>query len=446
LSVPEDVQGRSLLHLIWDAQPQSTMSYAEAYYAQYHYGSSRLLSLRTSDYKYIDAPKPELYALISDPHETKNVYESNKEKAQQMKSALLNFAEEKQQDAHMEPGAVDAEVHEKLAALGYVGAFMKTTTEDPSKLPDPKDKTWLFNLIQDAQEASLDEKSEEAISLCKKILALDPGIVDAQFLMGNEYFRTKQYPLALEAFKKTLELKPDYDAAIINLANTYRRMGKMDEALAGFQHFLEKKPDNAQVLYLIGELYLAMDRPDDALDSFTKASAVEPNTSWIYNGIGVVYYKRNDYATAEQNFRKALQLNPETATAHFNLAQLYEKQGKMELAVEEYQQELVVAPKNVKAHFNLGRFYMKSGDIDSGIQQIQSAIDAEPEFAIGYLFLAQAYLEKNDLGKAKNLAEKGLALDPGPEYRPLGHLVLADIYNRQGLYELERQEMRKAKS
>ena len=50
-----------------------------------------------------------------------------------------------------------------------------------------------------------------------------------------------------------------------------------------------------------------------------------------------------------------------------------------------------------------------------------------------------------ELTKAKELAEKGIALDPGPDYRALGHLVLADIYNRQGLYQLEQEELRKAK-
>jgi arylsulfatase A-like enzyme/Tfp pilus assembly protein PilF len=444
IPVPEDVQGRSLLHLIWNEQSPSTVSYAEAYYSQYHYGWSRLLSLRTSEYKYIDAPKPELYALKSDPGETQNVYDSKREIAKRMKSQLIQIENEKQHDAAMRPGAVDAEVHEKLAALGYVGAFIKTSTADPTNLADPKDKIWMFNMIQDAQEASLDEKPEEAIALCKKVLEIDPGIVDAQFLLGNEYYRSKQYPLALEAFKKTLELKPDYDAAIVNLANTYRRMGKMEEALAGFQHYLQKKPDNAQILYLVGELYLAMDRPDDALASFQKATVAEPDTSWIYNGIGAVHYKQKDYLKAEQFFRKALELNPETAMAHFNLAQLYEKLGQMDRAIQEYRAELDVAPQNLKANFNLGRFYMNEGDIDSGIKYLQTAIEAEPEFAIGHLFLAQAFVEKGDLTKAKEFAEKGLSLNPDPEYRPLGHFVLADIYNRQGRYDLEQQELRRA--
>ncbi|HSE42292.1 MAG TPA: tetratricopeptide repeat protein [Acidobacteriota bacterium] len=150
-----------------------------------------------------------------------------------------------------------------------------------------------------------------------------------------------------------------------------------------------------------------------------------------------VYYKLKDYVKAEQFFRKALELNPETAMTHFNLAQLYEKLGQTNRSIQEYHAELDVAPQNVKAHFNLGRFYMKEGKIDEGIKHMQAAIEAEPEFALGHLFLAH-------LTKAKEFAEKGLSLNPDPEYRPLGHFVLADIYNRQGRYDLEKQELRRA--
>ncbi|HSE42291.1 MAG TPA: hypothetical protein VLH08_16115 [Acidobacteriota bacterium] len=62
----------------------------------------------------------------------------------------------------------------------------------------------LFNLIQDAQEASLDEKSEETIALCKKVLALDPGIVDSQFLLVTNTFEANNIPWRWKHSKKHL--------------------------------------------------------------------------------------------------------------------------------------------------------------------------------------------------------------------------------------------------
>ena len=48
--------------------------YSENHYAESHFGCSFISGLRIGRYKYIDAPKPELYDLITDPREQQNIY------------------------------------------------------------------------------------------------------------------------------------------------------------------------------------------------------------------------------------------------------------------------------------------------------------------------------------------------------------------------------------
>jgi tetratricopeptide (TPR) repeat protein len=448
VQVPDAIQGRSLLHLIFDAgQKQTAPSYAESYYPQFHFGWSRLLALRTGDYKYIDSSRPELYDLKNDPREQHNLYEERKEIALQMKAELRKWERSPvQAEAVMHPGAVDDETHEKLAALGYVGAFTGPVDADPKTLPDPKDKIELFNLMGQAREDSLSGKREMAIEKFQRALQQDANIVDAHFMLGNEFSRMEKYPEAIEEYRKALELKPDYDFAIINLANTYRKMGKVDEAVAGFQYYLKKNPEKTQVLARIGELYLGKGELDTAMGYFERALKADPETSWVYNDIGVVYLKKKSHQKAEDAFRKAIELNPEINMVHFNLAQLYESEGKMKQAEELYIKELEIAPENFKARFNLGRLYIGQQKIDAGILHLKQVVDHAPEFPLGYLFLAQAYVEANShLEEAIELANKGLSLQPDPEYKPLGHLVLADIYNRMGRRDLEMQQLRLAR-
>jgi len=448
VSVPESIQGRSLLHLSFetDQKAEGFPSYAECYYPQYHFGWSRLLSLRTGLFKYIDTPKPELYDLKNDPKELHNVIEEHREVASRMKQNLDAIDHARSSAASLQPGSIDAETHEKLAALGYVGAFSGPVNADSSKLPDPKDKIDLFNLVVSARMDSLSGKAGDSIAKFKRALEADPKIVDAHFMLGNEYFRQERYPEALDEFKKALDLKPDYDFAMINLANTYRKIGKIDEALAGFEFFLKRNPEKTQVLYRIGELYLAKDEPDKAMGYFQRALKVEPDTSWVYNSIGVAYLRKKQSQQAEESFRKALELNSKVAMAHFNLAQLFESQGKPQEAEREYLSELEVSSKNFKADFNVGRMYLGQGKITEGIAHLKSSIENAPDFPLGYLFLAQALVENgSDIDQAAELADKGLSLNPDPEYRPLGHLVLADIYNRQGRHDLEREQLRLAR-
>ncbi len=444
VSVPENIQGRSLLHYVLSSDnTKSPPSYAECYYPQYHFGWSRLLSLRDGNYKYIDTSKPELYDLKNDPQELNNLYTQKNDIAIQLRAELKKI-EIATSQAAMQPGAIDDETHEKLASLGYVGAFGGVVSSDSEKLPDPKDKIDLFNMMSNARDDSLEGKSDDAIQELKELLKLDPKIVDGYFLLGNEYSKTARYQDAVDAFKKALELKPDYDFAVINLANTYRKMGKIDEALLGFQYFLKKNPDNVQVLARIGELHLAQNDPDGAMVYFDRALNIDPKTSWIYNSKGAALLQKHQNQEAEAAFRKALELNPKINMVHFNLAQIFEMRGSDAEAQQEYLKELEIAPKNYKASFNLGRSYLKSGKLSEAITYFQKTIADAPDFALGYLYLAQAYLEANDLDKAAELANAGLSKELENTYKPLAHYILADVYNRQGRHELEQQQLRLA--
>ena len=54
--------------------PRATdISYGETLYPKMNMNWAELRSIRTNRWKYIRAPKPELYDLTSDPHETNNV-------------------------------------------------------------------------------------------------------------------------------------------------------------------------------------------------------------------------------------------------------------------------------------------------------------------------------------------------------------------------------------
>ena len=81
------------------------------------------------------------------------------------------------------------------------------------------------------------------------------------------------------------------------------------------------------------------------------------------------------------------------------------------------------------------------------VQELQEAIKANKGFARAYLFLAKAYVDLNEnFEEAISLAKKGLELDPEAESAPLGHYVLADIYNRLGRWADYSSELQKGRT
>ena len=89
----------------------------------------------------------------------------------------------------------------------------------------------------------------------------------------------------------------------------------------------------------------------------------------------------------------------------------------------------------------------RTGDRQGEFEHFKEAVKANPQFARGYLFLAKAYLDRNEnFDEAIRLTRKGLELEPEAESAPLGHYVLADIYNCLGRLAEYRAELEKGQA
>src|SRR5215472_15403914 len=119
---PAQFQGRSLLGLIEGGKPASSEEiYSESLYAHRHFGTSSLRCLRVAQFKYIEAPRPELYDLSADPRESRNLYSTRKSLALSLHERLLSLRTRfATAGSAAGPQALSPEVVERLVSLGYV--------------------------------------------------------------------------------------------------------------------------------------------------------------------------------------------------------------------------------------------------------------------------------------------------------------------------------------
>ncbi|HYN10424.1 MAG TPA: sulfatase [Vicinamibacterales bacterium] len=117
------------------------IAYAESMYPLHH-GWSALRSVREGRFKFIEAPRPELYDLESDPHEARNIYDTQPATAARLLALLRTFGPAEIAAA---PEA-DAAARERLAALGYASPTGGSTPSGPPAMwPDPKDMIAVYN-------------------------------------------------------------------------------------------------------------------------------------------------------------------------------------------------------------------------------------------------------------------------------------------------------------
>jgi arylsulfatase A-like enzyme/Tfp pilus assembly protein PilF len=433
----ESLAGASIVPLMTGAKRELGLAaYSEAVYPRYHFGWSDLRALTSGRYKYVAAPRPELYDLEQDPGEAHNIYTERQALGDRMQQELLSM--EKGMSSATAPSnkavEVDPDARARLAALGYVGTFVAAAGSDRSDLADPKDKIQLFNLITQARELSRhDKESDDGLRALQKVVGEDPKVIDAWFMLGNEYYRRREYTRAIAQYARALELKPDYDLVVINMANAYRALGKDEEAMLGYRRFMELDPKNAQIRYEAAQILIDSGKLDAAAEELDRALTLEPKLAAARNALGVVAIKRGDLETAGREIQTAIEQKPDVRLAHFNLALLAEQRQDFQRAVAEYKEEIARHPSSYKAAFNLGVLYGRLGDRAGQLAAYKQAIEMNPSFAEGHLFLAKLYLDTGrELDEAMRLARKGVELAPRSEYAPLGHYVMADIYARQG--------------
>ena len=431
-------QGRSLLP---DMQglpsPFAERSvYAESFYALDHYGWAPLRSLRTAEHKYIEAPEPELYALLEDPGELANVLLEERDLSRRLRAEALEVSAELDRAApssSAEPD-LDEDTLAQLRALGYLagrGAAGRGDSESPRA--DPKDKAHLHRAIMRAQSAFGAGDEDAAAAELRAALSEDDGLLDAHQLLGTITLLAGDPEPAIGHFQSALALDPEHRQSLLGLANAYRELGRIDEAVVGYRRLLEVAGQDAKATMALARIHVDRGELSEAEQVLTAAAEGREPPAVVANKLGEVMALLGRSGEAEAKFRQAISSNPELGEAHFNLAVLLDESGRMEDAVTAYRQAAELRTRDHRPRFNLGRLYGRQGRADLQIEAYRGAVEAAPDFSVGYFHLAKALMDHGrDLEEAETFVRRGLEDEPAGRDGALGYFVLADILNRLG--------------
>jgi choline-sulfatase len=137
IDIPK-VDGESLQPLMVRGPHEDRPAFGETDYPL-RFGWAPLRSLRKNGLKLVEAPRPELYDLATDPKEARNIYEPWDQRVKDFRHAMsampLPF-----RSAPVAQESVKQSTLNELRALGYLGPEQSTDAPTPSSLPDPKDK------------------------------------------------------------------------------------------------------------------------------------------------------------------------------------------------------------------------------------------------------------------------------------------------------------------
>lgn len=368
--LPASLKGRNLL------QSDEGDIYSESLYPQRHFAANALTGLRRGRYKYIEAPKPELFDLEQDPQELRNLSTSKEPIAAAFRERLNQFRRARKSNV-AERAPLNPDAVEKLRALGYLTGDKPARVASP--LPDPKDKiadyeqygralglarsgqlaeanSLLAELIKknrDIPDVRLNlglnlqqmGRDFEALESFRGVLAADPANAMAHFDAGLSYYNLQQLDDAQKELEAALAISPDYTKAEALLAHILVQRQRYDLARTRFTNILQRSPDDFDAHYNLGVLAALAGNWDEGVQHLRAAMAVDPNSAEAHNTLGSIRLRQHDFAEARTELQEAVRLKSDFAWAHYNLGLALRALGEVEPARSEFEKALASNPE-----------------------------------------------------------------------------------------------------
>jgi choline-sulfatase len=289
------------------------------------FGWAPLRSLRLEGFKLIEAPRPELYDLHSDPKELHNNYEPWNPTVQKFRALLADVR--KAQAAKPNASAVPESTIAELRALGYLGPEGSTNVPEPSLLPDPKDKIEEQNLLHRAMLAADDGRMQEARAALQTLLSIDPKSFTALMQLGLVEYKAGNYAPAAGYFKQARTLRPDDASTVFHEGEALEKTGDLNGAKEALEVSLHLNPGQATARVLMGRVYLRQEDFNSGQDQFEAAVLLDPGAETRVS-VARAWLAAGQVSKAIPQLQESAKLQPDDAEVYELLAQAYTRAGR----------------------------------------------------------------------------------------------------------------------
>ncbi len=377
---PPNLHGRDLVPTLeGQGPPKAEGIYSEALYPRYHFGWSELESLTDERYKFIKAPREELYDLERDPHERTNLVADRAQAANAMRAGIDTLVAGRALDA---PASVSAEDRERLAALGYVGSQFSTASSsgDGSSLPDPKDMAPVLKDYRAAIDLLDARKFAEGASGLRRILDDHPEMTDVWLQYAAVLLRLGRDVVALDALKHVVQLKPDEPSGLLSAAAVLMDLGRYDEARQYAE--LAVTRDAAAAHQMLANVALKQHDDAEARKQAKLAADANPTLPMPAYVEGMIQYDAGHYDRALAPLMQARDAwskrTLQVMSLRFYIADALARLGRDAEAERYFGEELSLFPTNVRARSGIAMLYQSTGRPDAAGRAIDEMIAASP--------------------------------------------------------------------
>jgi arylsulfatase A-like enzyme len=320
---------------------------------------SQLNGIVEGSWKYIRAPRQELYDLTHDPGEKTNVLANEPQVATQMRKRLEEILPEMESAAPQRASSpADPDAVSRLQSLGYIGG--ETTPKSAvfdSRVEDPKDFLPTYERLEQANALKNANRAPEAEQELLDIVSSRPRLIAAHRMLAELASQAHRPADAVEHYSKMVDIltapqsptepvpafRGVLPAVHFSLAFALRETGRDGEAIEHYEQALKLKPDYVEALNSLGLTLVHAGRIPEAIARYEQALKIKPDYEHAHNNLGNALERTGRHAEAIAHYEQAIKIKPDSLVVLDTLAAAYAEAGRYDEAVTTAQAALDLA-------------------------------------------------------------------------------------------------------
>lgn len=252
----------------------------------------------------------------------------------------------------------------------------------------------------------------DAGRICEKILAHDPGVVDALSMLGVVHSLLGREREAVEVLEQAVRLAPEHADLAYNLGLAKSKRGDMEGAAAAFQRAIQLKPSAVAAYQQLSRALQERNRHGEAIAVLKQGLAVAPDDARLHSALGALLLITEEAKAAEHSLRTALGYAPADVKAWTNLGVALQEQNRHDEAKQAFERALAIDPQDADALNDLSRSLLWAGDFAGSERLLHRAIALRPDSAEFANALGVLNTRMGQPDRAGSAFRTALRLDP----------------------------------
>jgi tetratricopeptide (TPR) repeat protein len=280
----------------------------------------------------------------------------------------------------------------------------------PSRLFVPQES--IETLAGHAEQLENVGKWDDAESIYREILKMDPRSIGALNRLGVIAVRRGQFDTGIRYYKQAFDLDPSEFGTNLNLGIAYIKRQDFGNAVPPLERAVQAEPGSFQAHELLAGALIGKNDFSLAVPHLEKARELNPTDIATLYLLERAYLETKQFEKALSAFENLESLDPGSPWVRILRGQAEDSLANYDKAIAEFEAARQQLPHDATVRFSLGFMYWKVRRLVNAESELRQALKLDRDFEEARYYLADTFILEQKPTEALPLLEALLRLHP----------------------------------